>query len=188
MGKTTVANMLRDHNIAVHDSDTVVRESLTRNKDAIRDVVNVFPDCWNGRKHAIDRSVLADKVFNDADEKERLEAILHPYVWQSQKEFLLQQKRYRADIVCLDIPLLYETNADQKVDDVICVTAPPFVQYKRVTSRPNVDDELFFKILSTQMLDVEKRARAQYVIHTGLGRAYTYREVTSLVHKLRHAA
>lgn len=185
MGKSTVAAMLKEMGIPVFDSDAEVRRLLTKDFAVIGEIVKVFPDVWDRKAKAIDRAELSEIVFEDHNERKKLEMIVHPFVWKAQKKFTRHYLRCGFRFLVLDIPLLFETGAEDRVDKVICVTAPPFVQYRRVTGRPGFDGDLFFKILNTQMPDREKRRRSDFVIHTGLNRARTFRDVKAVVHKLR---
>ncbi len=185
MGKSTVAAMLKNMGVPVFDSDAEVRRLLTKDFTVIGEIVKVFPDVWDRKAKAIDRSKLAGIVFDDWNERKKLETIIHPFVWKAQSEFARHCYRCTIKLMVFDIPLLFETGAEKRVDKVVCVTAPPFVQYRRVTGRPGFDDDLFFKILNTQMPDREKRRRSDFVIHTGLNRARTFRDIKAVVNKLR---
>ena len=133
----------------------------------------------------IDRQALGATVFSDPAARKDLEAILHPRVRAAAKRFLRNQALARAPLVVLDIPLLYETGGEANVDAVLVVTAPGFLQARRVLSRPGMTDERFNGILASQVADREKRRRADYVVETGLGKAYTYRRLQRLVDALR---
>ncbi len=174
MGKSTAARMLKKMGAAVHDSDGVVRKALNPYGEAFEEVAITFPESWDKKKHVIKRDVLANIIFSDKSKKEELENILHPIVWRSQKKFLQKQKLLGRKIVVLDIPLLFETGAQRRVDYTFVVSAPDHIQRRRVLSRPNMTPEKFQAILSSQLSDHEKCVQADFVIPTGMGLAYTY--------------
>ena len=181
MGKSTAASILRRMGIPVHDSDAEVRRLMGPKGKAFEEVAVSFPESWDKKNYAIRRDALADIIFQDDDKREELEAILHPYVRQAQQAFIRKCQKMDLDRVVLDIPLLFETGADKRVDCTIVVTAPDFIQRQRVLSRPNMDEELFESILDKQIPDRVKRARADFVVQTGLGLAHTYQSLKSIV-------
>lgn len=183
MGKSVAASLLRRMGIAVHDSDAAVHQLLAPGGRAFRTVALAFPAAWDGKTHTIDRRKLGGIIFSDPEKKRHLEAILHPLVQQSQRNFILQARRRGAKMVVLDIPLLYETHAEMRCNKVIVVSAPYFLQRLRVLARPNMTEEKFFAILDAQMPDEEKRRRADYIVPTGLGRAFTFRHLKKCINK-----
>lgn len=184
MGKSMAAAMFQDYGVPVFDSDKCVRRLLSADEKAIREVVAHFPDCWDLKKREIDRRILADIVFRDPEEKERLETILHPYVWTAQEKFSREMQRLRKQAIVLDIPLLFETGAEYRVDTTVVVTAPPYIQYQRVMSRPDMTEEKFFSILEGQMPDEDKRRLADFVVPTGIGFAETRKHIIRILHDL----
>lgn len=181
MGKTTAANIFRHFKIPVFDSDHCIRLVTSKRGEAVRDVVNHFPDAWNISKRILDRKILSDLVFGNEKERKRLESILHPFVWARQQKFLDHMRRLSMPMVVMDIPLLFETGADKRVDLTLVVSAPPYIQYQRVMARPGMTDEKFTQILASQMPDHEKRQRADIVVHTGLGRSHTTRQIKKII-------
>lgn len=176
MGKTTIGSMMKNMNIPVHESDHVVHQLLQRNSIARPAIAAVFPffehpEIYDKKTKDLKRKEFGDLIFNNDEHKATLESILHPLVQKSQNEFIRAETLKGRDIVCLDIPLLFETGADSRVDYSIVVSAPAFIQRERALSRPNMNEEKFIAILETQMPDAEKCTRADYVIKTGLGRA-----------------
>jgi dephospho-CoA kinase len=173
MGKSIAAGLLRRLRIPVHDSDAAVHDLLAPGGKAFETVALTFPEAWDKKRFVIDRRKLGELVFSNPMKKQALEKILHPLVQESQQAFIRKARRMGLKKVVLDIPLLYETGADRRCDEVICVTAPHFLQRIRVMSRRGMTEEKFFAILSSQLPDIEKRRRASVVIQTGLGRAFT---------------
>ena len=173
MGKSATAVLLRRLKIPVHDSDHAVHIALAPGGAAFRDVVAAFPASLDAGTGRIDRVALGRAVFSDPAKRRILESLIHPHVIASQKAFIRKARRNGFKTVILDIPLLYETKADARVDAVICVTAPGFLQKQRVMRRAKMDEARFRGILASQIPDHEKRRRADCVIHTGIGRAHT---------------
>ncbi len=188
MGKSTAAEMLRDMSgVAVHCSDDTVR-ALYDNPEVIDLIKTTFPQAWVKKTGKIDKKKLIETLGNDAEKWDALEDILHPYVLRSQQKFLAEHKRLGTKIAVLDIPLLFETGGDQRVDYTICVTAPEFIQRQRIDQRIKqgklTEDDFQFR-LSRQMPDVEKRARADFLVQSGQGLAYTRRELEKIVQQLK---
>ena len=195
MGKSTAAGMLETMNVAVHDSDAEVHRLLSNDEQARLALAAQFPFykyfTIYGRKNkngvrGFNRKRLGKLVFNNAREREKLEKILHPLVRKAQDEFIRIQRNAGADIVALDIPLLFETGAQQRVDYTIVISAPAFIQQERVLSRPNMTKKKFAAILERQMPDGEKCARADFVVPSGLGKAQTMKALKNIIYNLRH--
>lgn len=173
MGKSVTTSLLRILKIPVHDSDAAVHQMMAPGGAAFDEVIKAFPKAYDKRANRIDRAALGKIVFADADARKKLEGIIHPHVWASQREFIRKCRRSGAKNAVLDIPLLYETGGEKKCDAVIVATAPAFLQRQRVLKRPGMSDEKFRSILKSQIPDSEKRRRADFVIHTGMGRSFT---------------
>lgn len=167
MGKSTAARQLRRLGFPVHDADAVVHRLLARGGVAVTAIAAAFPGVV--RDGAVDRRALGARVFGDPVSLRRLEAILHPLVRQAEHAFLARARRQRRRLVVLDIPLLFETGGQARCDAVAVVSAPPFVQARRVLARPGMTAERLEAIRRSQMADVDKRRRADVIIPTGLG-------------------
>jgi dephospho-CoA kinase len=183
MGKTTAARALRRMGLPVHDADAAVHRLFRKGGAAVAAIEKAFPDTV--REGAVDRAVLGRMVFQDLDALERLEAIVHPLVRSDADEFLRCCGRRRAPIAVLDIPLLFETGRDRDCDTTILVSAPAFLQAQRVLRRPAMTEQRLADIRARQMPDHEKRRRADFVVHTGLSRRETLRQLTRIVKLLR---
>ena len=182
MGKTTIGTMMKTMNIPVHESDHIVHKLLQRSSIARPAIASAFPffehpEIYDKKTKDLKRKEFGDLIFNNDAHKATLESILHPLVQKSQNEFIRAEALKGRDIVCLDIPLLFETGAESRVDYTIVVSAPYFIQRERVLSRPKMSEEKFLAILEQQMPDAEKCARADYVIKTGLGRAHAMKSL-----------
>ena len=183
MGKSTAAKMLKLMGVPVHDSDHAVHAALGPKGGAFEEVAVTFPGAWDKKNRLIDRNKLGDIVFHDKAELKKLEAILHPLAAASQKKFLQSMKIKGKRAVALDIPLLFETGAEDRVDYTLCVSAPAIIQHRRVMARKNMTEEKFQRIVSSQMPDLQKQQRADFVVQTGLGYAATFRQLRKILKK-----
>lgn len=187
MGKSTAAQMLRDLGVPVHDSDAAIHQALAPNGAGVDAVANAFPEALDRANHAINRKTLGNIIFYDPDKKQQLEDILHPLARASQQEFLIENRKLGKPIIALDIPLLYETGAERRVDKVIVVTCPAFIQRRRVLSRQGMTAEKFQAVLASQMPDAEKKRRADFIVQTGLGRVYSRYRLKQILRHLQKA-
>ena len=183
MGKTTVSNMFRQKGIHVHDSDAAVHALMAPGGKAVGAVAKLFPTADVGG--FIDRQVLGRIVFADAAKMKQLEDIIHPLVRAESDAFKAEMQNRAQDFCVLDIPLLFETNAETRVDVTVVVSAPPEVQRERVLSRPGMTAERFDFILESQMSDTEKRKRASYVIENGGDLEDTEAQLDKILETLR---
>jgi dephospho-CoA kinase len=183
MGKSTTAAMFAAEGAPVYDADAEVHALYARGGAAVGPVGEAFPGVVVDG--AVDRTLLSQKVVGDAGAMKRLEAIVHPLVGMSRAGFFEKAQADGADIVILDIPLLFETGGEKRVDAVVVVSAPADVQRQRVLARPGMDEAKLDAILARQMADVDKRARAHFVIDTGQGLEAARRQVRDVLRKLR---
>ncbi|HEY5598027.1 MAG TPA: dephospho-CoA kinase [Kiloniellales bacterium] len=183
MGKSSAGRMLRRLGLPVHDADEAVHELLGPGGGAVAAVEAAFPGVNTGA--GIDRDKLGARVFADAAALRRLEAILHPAARAATRRFLRRQAHRRQPLAVLDIPLLFETGGERLCDAVVVVTAPPFVQQARVLARPDMTPARWRAVQARQMPDRDKRRRADFVVHTGLSRRHTLRQLAAIVRLLR---
>jgi len=181
MGKTTVAGQFEYCGCPSHDSDMAVHDALQPNGAGFEEVAVTFPQAWDKKNHTIKKDVLSKLVFGNENKRRELENILHPIVQYEQTQFIRKNKKLGRKAVVLDIPLLFETGAEARVDYTITVTAPYFMQRARVLKRAGMTAIKFQAILKAQMPDAEKRARADFIIQTSLGRAYSMRQVKQIL-------
>ncbi|RTL99056.1 dephospho-CoA kinase [Ancylobacter aquaticus] len=183
MGKSTTAQIFRELGVPVHDADAAVHALY--GAEGVAPVEAAFPGVVvDGR---VDRARLGARVFGNDEAMKRLEAIVHPLVRAREKAFLDRAAEAGEPIAVLDIPLLYETGAQDRVDAVLVVTAPEEVQRARVMARPGMSEETFAAILARQMPDAEKRRRADFVLDTSQGLDPARAAVAELLHQLRAA-
>ncbi|MDP2213920.1 dephospho-CoA kinase [Phenylobacterium sp.] len=186
MGKSTTAAMFREHGIPVYDADAAVHDLYDVGGAAVAPVGEAFPGVVQGG--AVDRELLRQQVLGDPEALKRLNAIVHPLVGLDRQTFFADAQAKGADMVVLDIPLLYETGGDARMDAVVVVSAPADMQRERVLARPGMTPERLDAILAQQIADAEKRARAHYVVDTGRGLDHARSEVTEIVNALRARA
>ena len=156
MGKSTTAGFFREAGVPVHDSDAVVHRLYEG--EAVGPVEAAFPGV--AVDGVIDRARLAQKLVGHPDAIRKLEAIVHPLVRAVSERFIAEQAARGARAIVLDIPLLFETGGETRVDAVVVVSAPADVQRARVLSREGMTAERLEALLARQMPDAEKRARA----------------------------
>lgn len=181
MGKSTVAAMFVRAGVPVFDADDAVRVMQGPGGALLSAIEQEFPGSIGPQ--GVKREALGAQVFGDPAALARLEAIVHPAVAAKRGAFMLEHAG--APLVVFDIPLLFEKGGHAAVDRIVVVTAPPDVQRSRVLARPGMTPEKFAQILALQTPDAEKRARADYVIHTGTSLDATERAVLALVASLK---
>ena len=181
MGKSTTAKLFAEAGVAVNDSDAVVHDLYAG--EAAPLVNAAFPGTM--KNGVVDREQLGRQLARDPAGFKRLEEIVHPLVRKRESEFLARQKEVGADMVVLDIPLLFETGAEKRVDVIVVVSAEPQIQRERVLARPNMTEEKFNMILSRQMSDEEKRRRADYIVNSSHSIETTREQVADIVADLK---
>ncbi|ABR62036.1 dephospho-CoA kinase [Sinorhizobium medicae] len=181
MGKSTAAGMFRELGVPVNDADEVVHQ-LYRG-EAVEPIEAAFPGV--AKDGTIDRSELSQRLVAAPERLAELEQIVHPLVRAREQEFLARCKAAGSPFVVLDIPLLFETKAETRVDRVIVVTCDPEMQKERVLKRPGMTAEKFAMILKRQVPDSEKRSRADYVVDTSDSFDVTRQQIRAIVDDLR---
>jgi dephospho-CoA kinase len=171
MGKSTAAAMLRRMGVPVYDADAVVHALQAKGGPALPAIEAAFPGVV--KDGVLDRAGLGARVFGNKPALRRLEAIVHPLVQQRQRAFLRRAALRGVPLVVLDIPLLFEGLGERRVDATLVVSAPAFLQRRRVMARPGMTAEKLAGILRQQAPDSVKRRKATMVIPTGLGVAPT---------------
>ncbi|MGV1772946.1 dephospho-CoA kinase [Agrobacterium vitis] len=181
MGKTTTADFFRQEGVPVYDADAAVHD-LYRG-DAVAPIGAVFPEAVISG--VVDREILSRTLAQNPGKLKQLEAIVHPLVRDKQQDFLEDQELAGADLVVFDIPLLFETGGEKRLDKVVVVSCDADTQRLRVLARPGWSEEKLALVLSRQMPDAEKRARADFVIETGQGLQAAQTQVKAIVSTLR---
>ena len=165
MGKSTTARFFAEEGVPVHDADAVVHRLYEG--EAVPAIEAAFPGVTAAGK--VDRNRLAARVLGDSAALERLERIVHPLVQEAERRLIAAAEAGGEKVALLDIPLLFETGGDRRVDAVVVVSAPPEVQQSRVLERPGMTLEKLEAILAKQMPDAEKRRRADFIVDTSRG-------------------
>ncbi len=179
MGKSTTAAMFAGEGIPVWDADAAVHRLYAEAGAAVAPIARLWPAALlNG---TIDRVALKAWIARDPTALAKIEAVVHPLVAADRAAFLAETG---SDIALFDIPLLFETGLDAQMDATLLVTAPADLQRGRVLARPGMTPEQFWLILSRQMPDAEKRARAAHIVET-LDFASTRAYVRALISHIR---
>jgi dephospho-CoA kinase len=183
MGKSTAAAAFRRARIPVFDADLTVHTLQAKGGRAVKAIEAAFPGTTeNG---AVDRTALRRAVLGNREALARLERILHPMVEAEERAFVARARRAARHAVVLDIPLLFETKGDKRVDTVVVVSAPLAIQVHRVGMRRRMSKADVAAVIARQMPDRDKRRRADVVVKTGLSRNHTLRILKRFIQGLR---
>jgi dephospho-CoA kinase len=177
MGKSTVAKMFEAAGVPVFDADAVVRALQAPGGGLVEKIGEVFPGCV--RSGTLDRECLAAIVLSDRDKLATLEGIVHPAVRDAREHFISDHSR--APALVFEIPLLFETGGEGEFDKVVVVSAPPDIQRGRVLERAGMSAAKLDSILARQTPDIEKRARADFVVDTGTDLSTTESQVRDIL-------
>ena len=165
MGKSTTANLFAEAGVPVYDADATVHRLYEG--EAAPAIEAAFPGTTVDGK--VDRNKLSARVVHDPAAMKRLEEIVHPMLGASRQKFLHDAEQSGAPVAVVDVPLLFETGGEKRVDAVVVVTTTPEIQRQRILARPNMTDEKLDAILARQMPDAEKRKRAHFLVDTSHG-------------------
>lgn len=165
MGKSTTAKLFAEAGVPVYDADATVHRLYE--SEAVPAIEAAFPGTTVDGK--VDRNRLSARVVHDPAAMRRLEEIVHPMLGASRQKFLHDAEQSGAAVAVVDVPLLFETGGEKRVDAVVVVTTTPEIQRQRILERPNMTDEKLDAILARQMPDAEKRKRADFVVDTSHG-------------------
>lgn len=181
-GKSTVARFFRLEGVPFFDADKTAHRAL-EDGDILRAVEKRFPTAIvNGK---VERKKLGALVFGNDDRLAWLESLTHPFIFREEKKFFRRAMLRRDSIILSEIPLLFETGNESRYDATIVTVSPLCTMRLRAHARPGMTDEKFESILAHQMPSEEKARYADFVIHTGIGKAYTYQCVKEILHLLR---
>ncbi len=178
-GKSTLARMFAGRGIVHLDADRIVHQLMRHDRDTIAAIAQKFPSAVkNGTAH---RAALADAVGKSQQALAALEHILHPRVRAVEVMAIRYARRHRRKAVVLDIPLLFETDAQTLCDVVIVAHAPRSLRRRRAFTRPGMTDMKWEKLIARQLPDHIRKRAADIVIPTSLGKAATRRRVQQLM-------
>ena len=184
MGKSTTATMFAEAGIPVHDADATVHRLYAGRAAPL--IEAAFPGTVVDG--TVDRDRLGKAVIGNGEAMKKLESIVHPLVRAEEAAFLDTARGQGAPFVILDIPLLFETGGDKRVDAVIVVSADAAVQRTRVLERAGMTEEKFEAIVARQVPDAQKRANADFVIDTGHGLEAARAQVRDVIAALSEPA
>jgi dephospho-CoA kinase len=165
MGKSTTAKLFAEAGVPVYDADATVH--LIYQGEVVPAIEAAFPGTTSDGK--VDRAKLSAKVVHDPAAIQRLEQIVHPMLRSYHQKFLHDAEQAGAPVAVMDVPLLFETGGEKRVDAVVVVTTAPEVQRERILARGTMTDEALDAILARQLPDAEKRRRADFVVDTSHG-------------------
>ena len=165
MGKSTTAKLFAEAGVPVYDADATVHKVYE--SEAVGPIEAAFPDTTADGK--VDRAKLSAKVVHDSAAMRRLEGIVHPMLRAYHQKFLDDAEASGAPVAIVDVPLLFETGGDKRVDAVVVVTTSPDIQRERILARGTMSHEALDAILARQMPDAEKRKRADFLVDTSHG-------------------
>jgi len=165
MGKSTTAKLFAEAGVPVYDADATVHALYEG--EAVPAIEAAFPGTTAGGK--VDRERLSARVVHDPAAIKQLEQIVHPMLGASRQKFLHDAEQSGAPVAVVDVPLLFETGGEKRVDAVVVVTTTPEIQHQRILSRDNMTNEKLDSILARQLPDAEKRKRADFVVDTSHG-------------------
>ena len=179
MGKSTIANMLKQFKIPVFDSDKEVRDILENNDAVKKQIYNLWPDVilTERNEKKIDKKLLGRKIFSNKKYRNILESIIHPQVTERRNIFIKSVEK--SLIVALDVPLLYETGTDKVCDDVFLVYTNEETQKRRVLARPNMTQKKLDLIKKAQWNDQKKKDKGPYLVTTSYGKFISFIIITS---------
>ncbi|MCE9648082.1 MAG: dephospho-CoA kinase [Parvibaculum sp.] len=183
MGKSETAKMFSRLGVPVYDADAAVHALYAKGGAAVAPIAGAFPSAVVDGM--VDRQSLSRAVLGLPEAMKKLEAIVHPLVGLAQLDFLKRAQAEGHHAVVLDIPLLYETGGEKRVDVVVVVSAPYHIQASRVLARPDMDTAKFAAIHAKQVPDAEKRRRADFVIETDKGLDHAFDAVKAVVEALK---
>lgn len=180
MGKSTTAQMFLDAGVPVYSADETVHRLYSGKAAPL--IEQDFPGTTSDGE--VDRTKLSAAVMGKPEALQRLEEIVHPLVRTEENRFRQDSENSGAKLVLLDIPLLFETGAEKRVDKVLVVTAPKEVQRERVLAREGMTEDKLEAILARQVPDAEKRNRADFIIDTSQGLVAAREHVQQIIHSL----
>jgi dephospho-CoA kinase len=183
MGKSTTAAMFREAGIPIYDADAEVHKAYDVGGAAVGPVGEAFPGVVKDGK--VDREALRQRVLGDPAALKVLNGIVHPIVGRARAAVFEEAQARGADMVILDVPLIFETGGEKNMHKVIVVSAPADMQRERVLAREGMTPERLDAILAQQLPDAEKRARADYVVDTGRGLEAARAQVAEIIADLR---
>jgi dephospho-CoA kinase len=181
MGKSAAANRFAHHGIPVFNADACVHRLYEG--AAVEPIEAAFPGVVRGGK--VDRKLLSERIAGSPQHLRQLEQIVHPLVIEAEIAFLREQAEKGATLALLEIPLLFETGAEARVDVTVAVSAPAHLQRERVLTRPDMTADKLEHLLARQLTDAERRAKADFVVDSGSSLRDMHMEIDKLIESLK---
>ena len=182
MGKSAAAERFASHGIPVFNADLCVHQLYEG--EAVAAIEAAFPGVARGGK--IDRKLLSEKIAGSPQRLRQLEAIVHPMVVAAEIDFLIEQEDKGEKLAVLEIPLLFETGAEKRIDVTVVLSAPAELQRERLLARPGMSVDKLEHLLARQLPDAERRARADYVVDSGESLEDMHRALDKLIESLQN--
>lgn len=180
MGKSTTAQMFQDEGIPVWSADAAVHDLYKPGAPGTLAIEKILPEAVTDT--GVDRALLRDRIATDPALLRKVEAAIHPLVQAHREAFAIGR---RAPILACEIPLLFETGAEDQFDTIVTITTDPAIQRARVLARPGMTEAQLEAILARQLPDAEKRARADYIIDTSSGLEPAREAVKDIVRQIK---
>ena len=185
-GKTTITNYIKKKNIPIHDSDAFVGKLYKKPTDSFLKYLKKIKLGHTLSRRTIDKLVIRDEIFNDLRKKQFLEKYIHSLVGTSRKLFLKKQKKIKAKIVFLDIPLLFEKKLDRVCDYVVLVYAPLHIRKQRSMKRKGMNKGILNKIINSQISDFSKKNKADFVINTSKNKIDSFKKISKIIKLIKN--
>jgi dephospho-CoA kinase len=182
MGKSAAADHFAGRGVPVFNADACVHRLYEG--EAVGPIEGAFPGVTRGGR--VDRTLLAAKLAGSQQRLRQLEQIVHPMVVKAEIAFLREQEDKGAKLAVLEIPLLFETGAESRVDVTVVLSAPAEMQRRRVLARPGMTVEKLEHLLARQLPDADRRARADFIVDSSTSLADMHAEIDRLIESLRH--
>ena len=177
MGKSTTAKLFAEAGVPVYDADAAVHQLYEG--EAAPAIEAAFPGTTSNGK--VDRPKLSARVVHDPAAIKQLEQLVHPMLGASRQKFFADARAANAPVVVMDIPLLFETGGEKRVDAVVVVSTSPELQRARVLARGTMDEAKLDAIIAKQTPDAEKRKRADFVVDTSHGLEPVRAQITHIL-------
>lgn len=161
MGKSTTAKLFAKQGCAVWDADAAVHRLYVKGGTAVAPMQAAFPSAIVDG--AVSRDVLKKLIGENSQVLKQIEQIVHPLLAKDRSDFV---DSVTSDILVFDIPLLFETGGNTRMDAVVCVSIPAEIQKIRVMERGTMTEAQFEHIRSKQMPNDQKCALSDFVVET----------------------
>lgn len=181
-GKTTVSDYLKAQGYTVLDADAYSRKTTAKNGPAIPAIKKAFGDDIVNAGGELDRKKLGNIIFNDADKRRELNAIVHPLIRDMMNAD--EQKFIEEGHVFLDIPLLFENGLNERCDFVVTVFVDRDTQIKRLTTRNDLTAGEAEARINSQMPLAEKVRRSEYILDNNGDLKSLYEQIDKFTEEL----